>query len=175
MRGVILYGPPAAGKDTVTRALCALDERYDLFLRLKAGPGRTAGYRLATEHQLDKLRRQGDIIWENRRYGAVYVVDRPTLASYLGKGIPILHLGQIEAVKAVTYAASNARWLVTYLWCPRDIAAARIAERGTGDASARLTAWDETKPLLDAGLQINTAQVSPEDAAQAIHGRLAGE
>jgi len=36
--GVLLYGPPAAGKDTVSAALIAVDARYVLFERLKVGP-----------------------------------------------------------------------------------------------------------------------------------------
>lgn len=39
--GVILYGPPGAGKDTVTAELVQQDPSYALFERLKAGPGRT--------------------------------------------------------------------------------------------------------------------------------------
>jgi predicted PilT family ATPase len=35
--GILLYGPPAAGKDTITTALAALDARYAPFRRLKVG------------------------------------------------------------------------------------------------------------------------------------------
>ncbi|MGH2941284.1 MAG: hypothetical protein ACRDLN_00705 [Solirubrobacteraceae bacterium] len=41
--GVALYGPPASGKDTITRALTELDARYVHYLRLKAGSGRSDG------------------------------------------------------------------------------------------------------------------------------------
>ena len=41
MLGVILYGPPAAGKDTVTRELTTLEGEVHLFSRVKAGSGRT--------------------------------------------------------------------------------------------------------------------------------------
>jgi hypothetical protein len=41
--GVILYGPPGAGKDTVTAALTSPDARFQLFRRIKAGAGRTMG------------------------------------------------------------------------------------------------------------------------------------
>lgn len=48
MPAVMLYGPPAAGKDTVTEALIRLDRSYRLYQRLKVGAGRTDGYRMTT-------------------------------------------------------------------------------------------------------------------------------
>jgi hypothetical protein len=54
MPAVILYGPPAAGKGTVTKALTRLDNSYWLYQSLKVGPGRTAGYRMAAlSHEAD--------------------------------------------------------------------------------------------------------------------------
>ncbi|MEU5963877.1 kinase [Micromonospora parva] len=169
MRGVILYGPPAAGKDTVTAALRDLDPRYALFERLKVGPGRTRGYRMADETTLDQLRRSGDVVWENHRYGARYVVDRPFLTQQLSAAVPVVHLGQRQAIAAVTRAVPAASWWVVYLWCPRDVAERRISARQTGDAGARLRAWDDTEPLPDADLTIDTAEVSPHAAAERIH------
>lgn len=167
--GVILYGPPAAGKDTVTSALHALDPRYELFPRLKAGPGRTTGYRMNTDATIDALRARGEIVWENQRYGSTYVVDAPELRDRLTRQRPVLHLGQVEAIDAVRAAPLAAAWLVVYLWCPRDVAARRIEARATGDTAARLRAWDETTPLDIADLSIDTAQLAPDVAAAAIH------
>lgn len=172
MGGVIPYGPPASGKDTITAALQKIDPRYKLFARLKAGPGRTTGYRMTTEAEIDVLRAAGDVVWENHRYGAVYVVDRPELVERLADHIPVLHLGQLQAIDAVVQATPTARWLVVYLWCPRAVAATRIEARGTGDTSARMHAWDETEPAPGADLSIDTAKVLPADAAHAIDQRL---
>ncbi|WP_435124325.1 kinase [Micromonospora tulbaghiae] len=172
MRGVILYGPPAAGKDTITRTLTETDPAFRLFRRLKAGPGRTAGYRMATVDRLQHLRSRGDVVWENDRYGARYVVDRPALRNDLTDHVPVVHLGQAEAVEAVRSAIEGARWLTVYVWCPRPLAQHRIEARATGDTSDRLRAWDETPPLPGADLSINTAEVSPAEAARLIRERL---
>lgn len=173
MPAVILYGPPAAGKDTITKALTCLGESYRLHQRLKVGAGRTTGYRMTTQSHVTALRSAGSVVWETRRYDALYVVDQASLTDMLKVCIPVLHVGQVGAVKAVTTALPPAiQWVTVWLWCPRDIAAVRITERGTGDTASRLRAWDETAPLLEADISINTADVHPADAAATIHRRV---
>ena len=172
MLGVILYGPPASGKDTVTAALATLSPRYVHFPRLKVGGGATATYRMTTMDVLQRLRHQADLVWENDRYGATYAIDKPELIRALSSHVPIVHLGQTEAVRAVRAATAEARWLVAYLWCPREVAQRRLVDRGSTDVEARLRVWDETAPLSDADLALNTVHVSAAMAAHAIHARL---
>lgn len=169
MRGVILYGPPAAGKDTVTRALHAIDPRYLQFRRLKVGPGRTFGYRMTTVEHINQIRGSGDVIWENRRYEALYVVDRAKLEADLRNHKPVLHLGQIEAVQAIRSSLPGTCWLTVYLYCDRRVARRRIDARITGDTEARLRAWDETPPLMNADLTVDTGSSEPEEVARQIH------
>lgn len=172
--GVLLYGGPAVGKDTVTTALSGLDSRFRLFQRLKAGPGRTAGYRMADLEEIARLRQAGEVLWENERYSAVYVVDRPELKRVLADGyFPVVHLGQQAAVEAIQAAAPTVRWAVVELWCPRPIAAARIEARGTGDTADRLRAWAETGHLRHPDLFIDTSLVSAVDAAEQIRQKVA--
>src|SRR5262245_32271201 len=155
MPAVILYGPPAAGKDTITAALTRLDNNYQLYRPLKAGSGRTANYRMITPSYVNTLRDTNSVIWETCRYNALYIIDRASLTHMLKICIPILHLGQAEAVKAVTDALPPAaQWTTVWLWCPRNIAATRIIQRGTGDTPARLRVWDETAPLPEADITI---------------------
>jgi guanylate kinase len=172
MRGVVLYGPPASGKDTITRALHELNSRYVLFPRIKCGTGKTTGYRLVTAYQLNDLRERGELIWENERYGAVYAVDRPGLIERMSDHIPVLHLGQVQAVGAIRAATPGARWLVVSSSTSREIAGERIAARGDTDATDRLTAWDATEPLRNADLRIDTGSLLPAHAAGAIHDAL---
>jgi guanylate kinase len=127
---------------------------------------------MTTDLALGRLRAQGEVIWENRRYGAVYVVDRPHLLQCLAVGVPVLHLGQAEAVDAVVNATPGKTWLVVSLWCPRDVARARLIGRGSIDLDARLKAWDETAPLPEANLTIDTAEVSAQKAAKAIDAEV---
>ncbi|MEU7842618.1 kinase [Micromonospora sp. NPDC049114] len=151
----------------MTQALHKADARCSLFERLKAGGGRTHGYRMTSEAELTELRDNGDLVWENRRYGAVYAVDHTGLLGHSAAGVPVLHLGQTAAVEAVKKADRTITWLVVYLWCARDIAEERMKARKTGDVPARLKAWDETEGI-EADLRIDTGFTDAESAATAI-------
>lgn len=168
MKGVILYGPPAAGKDTITAELTTINRQMRLFRRLKVGGGRTDTYRMTDARHVDFLRARGEILWENARYNALYLIDRPALLEHLAAGMPVLHLGQVEAVEAIRKAVPDCRWLVVSLICNRRTAQARISARSTGDDAARMRAWDETAPLPRADLTIDTAALSAEQSAKLI-------
>lgn len=172
--GILLYGPPAAGKDTVTTALAALDARYVPFRRLKVGSGKSAGYRMGTAAQLADLEASGDVIYRNERYGNVYVVDRPGLDQALvGGTVAIVHLGQVAGMEQVA-TLSPVRWVRVLLWCSRPSTAERSRRRGDTDPAARLAAWDATQEDLasypQAGweVRVDTDLVTPWDAAQKI-------
>jgi len=174
-RGVILYGPPASGKDTVTNALVQLDPTFRHYTRLKVGGGRTAGYEMVAASVLDDLRERGELLYENARYGNRYAVDRPRLQALCdGGAIPIVHLGQVVGVHALA-ASFPARWLSVLLWCSRETSEARAFQRGSGDLTRRLDAWEETTRDVDeygAGafaLQIDTDHHQPDEAAKLIH------
>jgi guanylate kinase len=167
-RGVLLYGPPASGKDTVTRALAEADSRFSLFHRLKCGPGSRAGYRMTTAEQLAQLDSHHDVIWSNQQYGATYVIDRAGLTEHLDRAIPVVHVGQPAAVDAVLQRTPGTRWWVVALWCPRDVAAQRLQERETTDPGPRLDVWDSTPPLALPATTINTADYAPAAVAYLI-------
>lgn len=168
MHGLILYGPPAVGKDAITEALSALDSRYVLFPRIKVGHGRVSGYRMGTMAVLEQLRADKNVVWENNRYGATYVIDRPELTRRLSVEIPVLHLGQRDGVAEVVAATPTARWIVVDLYCARTIGVERIAARGTGDTNERIAAWDETPRLPHPDIAIDTGSAQPERAALLI-------
>jgi guanylate kinase len=177
-QGVILYGPPASGKDTVTAALGEIDSRYAQFQRLKVGSGKTSGYRIGTREQLAQLRAAGDVIYENARYGNTYTIDRPGLDDAVNAGVPVVHLGQLIGVRALV-DGFPAEWATVLLWCSREVTAARSAGRGDTDTEARLAAWDATKEDLDAhpgfgwDLVVETATTGPAEAARRIDQLLA--
>lgn len=176
-QGVIFYGPPASGKDTVTRALTRMDSVFSHFPRLKVGGGRTAGYELISAAEASTLRRRGDILYENTRYGNHYLVDRSRLVGVFENGfVPVIHLGQLAGVRAV--ASYSADWLSVLLWCPREIAEQRVSARGSTDFDARLAAWDETwrdieqHGIGDFDLQIDTDRQCPDGAAHVVRSYL---
>ncbi|MFD8712019.1 guanylate kinase [Streptomyces anulatus] len=176
--GVILYGPPASGKDTVTTALTELDPKYAQFARLKVGTGKATGYRMGTPEQLHELESVGDVVYANSRYGNTYAIDRPGVHAAFAAGVPVMHLGQIDGIRALV-DGYPADWSVVLLWCPREVTAQRSAGRGDSDTAARLAAWDATRADLDAhpgatwDLTVDTTAVAPQGAARLIDQLLA--
>ncbi|MFI6254332.1 guanylate kinase [Streptomyces sp. NPDC051016] len=171
--GVVLYGPPAAGKDTVTRALTQLDFRYAQFERLKVGSGKRDGYRMGSAEQLLAMETAGDVVYANRRYGNVYAIDRPGLDSAFEAGVPVVHLGQVDGIRSLI-DGYPAGWSVVLLWCPREETARRSEGRHDRDTAARLAAWEATRQDLDAhpdmvwDLTVDTSVTPIEDSTRLI-------
>ncbi|MFJ5787890.1 phosphotransferase-like protein [Streptomyces hydrogenans] len=177
-QGVVLYGPPASGKDTITAALTELNPKYAQFARLKVGSGKSVGYRMGTVEQLRQLEAAGDVVYANTRYGNTYVIDRPGVDAANAAGAPVVHLGQVDGIRALV-DGYPADWLAVLLWCSRKATEQRSVGRGDSDTAARLAAWDATREDLDAhpsmawDLTIDTTKVSPQDAACLIDQLLA--
>ncbi|MGX1909310.1 guanylate kinase [Streptomyces phaeochromogenes] len=173
-QGILLYGPPTSGKDTITAALCELNPTYSAFERLKIGSGRTRGYRMGSADQLTEIEEGGDVIYRNDRYGNIYLVDRPGLVEAMQDGrIPILHLGQVAGLEAVV-DGFPASWTSVLLWCSRESTEVRSKGRDDRDTQARLAAWDATakdikaSPEFSWDLRLDTDTVSPTEAAKEI-------
>ncbi|WP_244282813.1 guanylate kinase [Streptomyces flavidovirens] len=175
---MILYGPPGSGKDTITSELTRLRPEFVLFERLKAGPGRTTGYRLTTVDHIEELSRTGGLLYRNARYDAEYAIDRQGVASLVDADrIPVLHMGQVAGVGAV--AAFPLHWIRVLLWCPLDVTESRSISRGDKDVEARVKVWHETREDLLAHetepwtLTLRTDQLSPTESANTIVDALA--
>ncbi|MFB6713317.1 guanylate kinase [Streptomyces sp. NPDC056358] len=176
MSAVVLYGPPTAGKDTVTAALCSADPRFQLVTKLKFGTGRSAGYRFVTTEELDDLRRRGRIVVETPRYGNIYAVDQLSLTQPQEQGlVPITHIGNVTDMRTLLNRTRATSWLRVLLWVPRNACKERSGERGDTDTPKRLAAWDETaqdvlgsdvRDLFD--LVVRTDRTDPATAAKQI-------
>jgi guanylate kinase len=172
--GLVLYGPPAVGKSTVTSTLNRLDRRFKLFPIVKAGPGRSAGYTLVTAARFAAAAAAGDFIASWSRYGARYALSAPSLTLFARTGrIPVVHLGAVDILRAVT-SVPTFRWTVIQLWATRDVCKRRARERQTADLPARLAAYDSTTRLTDdqAHLTLETDDLAPARAARIIRAAV---
>ncbi|MFC4912229.1 guanylate kinase [Actinomadura gamaensis] len=174
-RGVILYGPPASGKDTITAELSRQDDRFVLLTKLKAGTGRSRGYRYVSADELDALRDAGRVVLETERYGNRYAVDRHDIDALTNAGcIPVVHVGDIAGLQDLG-AAVPLTWTSVRLWVPRETTAERSAARGDTDTPSRVRAWNEADADLRANgeavtfdLTIRTNEADPAEAAKLI-------
>ncbi|WP_324188671.1 kinase [Nocardia flavorosea] len=157
----------------MTVALSRTDPDFQLFERIKDGPGRTSGYRMTSPEQFSQLLEAGDLIWTNTRYRARYAIDRTGLLQLLESGrIPVVHAGQPEVIDAVVAATPGVSWTVVELHSDRATAISRITERATGDFDERLAAWDETPPLAAPNIRIDTTITTPDEAARLIRSTV---
>lgn len=175
--GLILHGPPASGKSTITAELTKVDPRFQLFPIVKAGAGRTAGYTMVDDDKFAAREAAGEFVFRWARYGARYAVAASDLTAALrGDRIPVVHLGSLGAVAAIT-AVRSAQWTVVELWISRAECERRSRSRRTGDVAARLAAFDQTRPLPvgSAALVLNTEHATVtqavDDIRQAVESR----
>ena len=167
-RGVVLFGPPASGKDTVTACMDAMYPDVALYEKLKTGAGRSLGYRFIDADELDQRRRSGRLT-SVVRYGNQYSVDHAELDAWELQGrIPVVHTTDLDELGNL---AARAGWLVVGLWARRRIAAERLLARGDLELSQRLDLWSSSLRDLTAhrpGFDhfIRTDACPPEEAAR---------
>ncbi|TDD07130.1 guanylate kinase [Nonomuraea deserti] len=170
MMGIVLYGPPASGKTSITVALSEVDPRFTLVRKLKAGNRRGTEYEFVSSQKLARYRAAGRLLVESHRYGNTYAIDRDHVDQLTAAGqVPIVHLGTIADIRRLV---QHAAWLVVLLWIPRQVCEQRSRQRGDSDTKQRLQAWDETLTDLhanDDGLfrcRFRTDEATPQEIAK---------
>lgn len=171
IRGLVLFGPPASGKDTVTQVLSRVHPRFRLFEKLKLGTGRSAGYRMATEEDLRAIQSSGGLLSEVKRYGNSYFIDQKELDRLEHEGfIPVVHTADLAEASLISRRRG---WVSCCLWVSRREARCRLMERGDVQVEERLALRSQmlrmltsTMPRFDALLI--TDQLRPEETARRL-------
>lgn len=169
MKGLVLLGPPAAGKDTITTLL---EQRSDLRLvrKVKAGSGRAAGYRLVSSETFDGHAERGEMISAVERYGNRYGVLRSDVVAVQQDGhVPVVHTASPDEAKRLVEEGMA----LCLIWCSRSTSSERLNARDQSSVAERLAVWDQlqselgdAESLLD--IVVDTTNRSADDAARAI-------
>ena len=169
-RIVVLFGAPAAGKDTVTRVLTSRDSQYEHFIKHKRGAGSKHGYTMVTELQLQEMRDSGRLVSEVDRYGSTYAIDRHRLASSVLAGRQVL-VHSAEPSEALTLVELGAALVL--IECSRETATSRLNQRDPNSVADRMEVWDLVASRLDSleprsVMRIATDELSPEEVADRV-------
>jgi guanylate kinase len=167
--GVILHGPPASGKSTVTRELISLKSGFRNFKTIKVTTDSSFGdYEFLTPIEFNRVENENRIVWQIHRYDAIYAIDRLRLADDLLCSVPIVQVGQAGAVGAVVKEFSDTTWVTVDLRCDRQSARARLVARNPREVELRISVWDKTPQLDNCTLVLDTVVLSPSDTAARI-------
>lgn len=169
--GVVLFGPPAVGKDTITSQITRLDSRFAHFRKIKVGGGRTSGYRILSSGEIADLMTSKQILSRVERYGNQYFVDLPELARIRRVGrIPVVHTTDIRELESLT---ADGSWHAWCLWAPLRTVRSRLSSRRDSDRerrldlfSATLRALGRSRPQFDR--VVDTSAATPEQIAKAL-------
>jgi guanylate kinase len=166
---LVLYGPPASGKDVITTELVRQDPAFELYRPLRTGPI-SDRYRHLAKGAALPARIAFHVV---ERYGRRYVFDEAEVSRLLAASrTPVLHLGQLDGVQRLQALYPSA--IVVQLVCSRDTCQARSAGRADVDLADRLTAWDATAadlarhPDFPFALALDTEALIPAEAAVQI-------
>lgn len=178
-RGVVLAGPPASGKRTVTFALTSLRRSYASFPALTVAHRARVAAEQTTRRHLDELRAWAQLFHEFTSDGIRFAYERERLNNLREQGrIPIACVDDGDVLQAFEREADD--WLQILLWCPRDEAERRLArtwfaheKQRTPDRSS-MRRWDrsEKKLLRDTRrftLSIRTDRLNAVQVAQIVH------
>jgi guanylate kinase len=147
---ILLSGPPASGKDSVTNLL---NERNTLFVNflkhcgcdLSAEKRGMESYVNISVEEFKRMISNGDFIQYHKRYGRFYGVSKKLLNDYLNKGlVPVIHTGRIENLITLESKILNKVYKIL-IWAKRDDIQQRLDKRQNGDIieiNKRLEAYD---------------------------------
>ncbi len=137
---VLLYGPPASGKDTITQLLQNRNNIFFHFKKHKVYPG---DQQIQTKNQLSyfhismnrflNMIANGEFLQFHWRYKSFYGVSKVLMDDSLSNGkIPIVHVGKIYDLLELTDVL-EAKLIIILVWETLDVISKRLKFRHKGD------------------------------------------
>ncbi len=147
---ILLCGPPASGKDSITEAICKIDEGFYHFKKHRAINGKTYMHRNnyidITKDEFKKMIENDEFIQYHERYNRYYGISKKAMADGISKNLNmIIHTGRIENLQELKKKI-NENTISILLWAPMDILRQRLVKRhhnNENEISRRLIAAQE--------------------------------
>jgi len=149
---ILLSGTPASGKDTLTKELCDIDERFVHFKKHKIATGGKLDntYYLVSKEEFDKMVSNGEFLQYHYRYNRGYGVSYKELFSLKEQGkIPIIHVGKYENIIPFKQNTKFS-FLSILIYANKNTTYERLKKRHSDkqEIEKRLKAYDEEINLL---------------------------
>lgn len=154
-RAILISGPPASGKDTLTRALGCIDPAYRMANKHKDSRAGSTHHIIVTPAAFDAMLEQGAFLQWHERYGRRYGLACRTVEDILAEGgFPIIHTGRLANLRMLQSVMPDA--VSVLLQAPLNVLTGRLSQRHAGNAveiAARLDAAEteiaETRDCTD--------------------------
>ncbi len=147
---ILLCGPPASGKDSITEAVCNIDKSFCHFKKHRA-INKNANmdrnnYINISKDEFEKMIKNGDFIQYHKRYDRYYGISKQALADGISKNLNIIiHTGRIENLQELKKKI-NVNTISILLWAPIYLLRQRLQKRhpnNENEISRRLIAAQE--------------------------------
>ena len=148
---ILLCGPPASGKDTITTLLARKNNIFRHFRKHRVPPRENGKnnppsyIRVSIDEYLTMIR-DNEFVQFHQRYGRFYGVSRKTLEKHLRDGqIPIIHTGKVYDLMELDASFGNNSAKIL-LWESKENIRERLKLRHPGDPreiQRRLQSYDD--------------------------------
>lgn len=179
---VILCGPPASGKDTITTALKGLGD-YEKVRLHRTGPRPKEGYIHVDDEQFEILKRENHFIEHHTTYGRQYGVSiGELLITSIKHKYSVIHLGSPKQALEIKKNLPQDIVKIIYLWNTRTELQERLHLRYQDNADEILrrmaVAAQEMADFKEVGLEAVDLAIKNNNIAetvQIIHECMAHE
>ncbi|MEH7224457.1 hypothetical protein V7112_11680 [Bacillus sp. JJ1566] len=136
---ILVCGPPASGKDTLTARLSKIDNRFWHFQKHRGIDGVIPNNQASSQYiniprsKFEEMIMRNEFIQYHQRYDRYYGISQKVLKDNINNGkIPIIHVGRIENLYELENKIED-KVIKIFVWAPLNILEQRLNKRHPGN------------------------------------------